>query len=243
MGGPIQVVVRIACREENSMKQAITRLLRVLIVLLPWRLRRIVLERVYGYRFGKGSRIGPLSWIFPDHLLMSEEARIASLTVAIHLNRVEMGDHSSIGRGNWITGHKHGSGRFAHREGRDSALIVGRHSAITKSHIIDCTDRVTIGEFTTIAGYHSQIITHGIDVNECRQDCKPIEIGSYCLVGTGVICLGGARLPDRSVLAAGAVLAKEFCEVETLYAGAPARAVKKLAPEAGYFKRDAGYVW
>lgn len=225
------------------MKKAVTLVLRALIVLLPWRLRRIVLERVYGYRFGKGSRIGSLSWIFPGHLLMGDGTRIASLTVAVHLNRVEMRDHSTIGRGNWITGHKHGSGRFAHRECRNSALILGRHSAITKSHIIDCTDSVTIGDFTTIAGYHSQIITHGIDVNECRQDCKPIQIGDHCLVGTGVICLGGARLPDRSMLAAGSVLTKEFSEAETLYAGVPARAVKKLCPEAGYFKRDKGCVW
>lgn len=225
------------------MKEALTLVLRVLIVVLPWGLRRIVLERVYGYHFEKGSRIGPLSWIFPGHLSMGKEARIASLTVAIHLNSIEMRDHSTIGRGNWITGHKHGSGRFAHREGRNSALILGRHSAITKSHIIDCTDRVTIGNFTTIAGYRSQIITHGIDVNGCRQDCRTIEIGDYCLVGTGVICLGGSHLPDRSVLAAGSVLTKEFREVETLYAGVPAHPVKKLAPDAAYFRRDTGHVW
>jgi acetyltransferase-like isoleucine patch superfamily enzyme len=217
-------------------------LLNGLVVLLPWFFRRKVLERCYGYRFGEKARIG-FSWIFPRNLVMGDNACIDHLNVVVHLDRVEMRDHSTVGRGNWITGHEHGSGRFAHREGRDSALVIGRHSAITKSHIIDCTDSVTIGDFTTIAGYHSQIITHGIDVNGCRQDCKPIEIGNHCLVGTRVICLGGSRLPDRSVLAAGSVLTKEFCEVETLYAGVPARSVKNVSPNAGYFKRDTGYIW
>lgn len=218
-------------------------LFRGLVVLLPWFVRRKVLEVFFGYRFGKNARIGGFSWVFPGRLVMGDFARIGSLTVAVHLDRIEMGDYATIGRGNWITGHGHGSARFVHREGRDSALILGRHSAITKSHLVDCTDRVTIGSFTTIAGYGSQLITHGIDIVAGRQDCRPIEIGSYCLIGSRVLCLGGSRLPDRSVLGAGSTLTKKFTEVETLYAGAPARPVRRLSSESDYFKRRAGFVW
>ena len=50
-------------------------------------------------------------------------------------------------------------------------------------------------------------------------------------------------MPDRSVLAAGSVLTKEFWEEETLYAGVPARSARKISADAGYFKRDTGYVW
>ena len=109
-------------------------------------------------------------------------------------------------------------------------------------HIIDCTDRVDIGAFTTIAGYHSQLITHGINVVDGRQDCKPIRIGAYCLVGTRVTVLGGAALPDRSVLGAGSVLNKAHAEEYAVYAGQPAVRVKALDPEAAYFRRESGFV-
>lgn len=216
--------------------------IRALIVILPWRIRRIILQQAYGYQFGPGARIGFLSWVFPRQMNMAQGASIGSLNVIIHLERIEMGAHATIGRSNWITGHSHGSRHFTHRLDRDSALILGHHSAITKSHIIDCTDRISIGSFTTIAGYGSQLITHGINVAENRQDCSPLHIGDYCLVGTRVICLGGSRLPDRSVLAAGSTLNRDFEAPETLYAGCPARAVKTLPPDARYFAREVGFV-
>jgi acetyltransferase-like isoleucine patch superfamily enzyme len=216
---------------------------RAIIVLMPWPAKKFILRKFFGFQFGEGSYIAPFSWIFPRVLCMGDYARIGSLTVAVHLDRIEMGENASIGRGNWITGHPHGGRHYSHREGRDSALILGRHSAITKSHTVDCTDRVTIGSFTTIAGYASQFITHGIDVNESRQDCKPIEIGSYCLIGTRAICLGGGRLPDRSILGAGSTLTRSFEQPDILYAGCPARAIKPLAADARYFVRETGFVW
>jgi acetyltransferase-like isoleucine patch superfamily enzyme len=57
-----------------------------------------------------------------------------------------------------------------------------------------------------------------------------------------VIVLGGAALPDRSVLAAGAVLNKAHSEAFAVYAGQPAVRVKGLDPEAGYFHRPRGFV-
>jgi UDP-3-O-[3-hydroxymyristoyl] glucosamine N-acyltransferase len=217
------------------------RLAALAVVFLPWALKRWLLRRFWGYQIAEGARIG-LSYIFPRHLVMEEGARIGHLNVAIHLERMACGAHSIIERSNWITGHPLGGGHFAHRTGRDPALLLGAHAAITKQHIIDCTDKVEIGAFTTLAGYHSQIITHGIDVGEGRQDCKPVRIGAYCLVGTRVIVLGGAALPDRSVLAAGSVLNKAHGEPFAVYAGQPALRVKGLDPEAAYFHRPRGFV-
>ncbi|HEY2255437.1 MAG TPA: acyltransferase [Variovorax sp.] len=217
------------------------RLLSLAVVLLPWPLKRWVLRRFWGYRIADGARIG-LSYIFPGHLVMHEGAEIGHLNVAIHVGRMECGAHSIIGRSNWITGRALGGGHFSHRTERDPAFLLGAHAAITKSHIVDCTDRVEIGPFSTIAGYHSQIITHGINVLESRQDCKPIRIGAYCLVGTRVTVLGGAALPDRSVLGAGSLLNKVHVEECAVYAGQPALRVKNLDPEAAYFHRPRGFV-
>ena len=217
------------------------RLLALGVVFLPWKIKRWVLRRYWGYQIAEGARIG-LSYVFPGHLVMDEGAFIGHLNVAIHLGRMECGAHSIIDRSNWITGHPPGGAHFRQRTQRDPALVLGAHAAITKSHIIDCTDRIEIGAFTTIAGYHSQLITHGINVVENRQDCKPIRIGAYCLIGTRVTVLGGSALPDRSMLGAGSVLNKAHAEEYVVYAGQPAKKVKSLDPEGAYFHRESGFV-
>ena len=217
------------------------RLLALVVVFLPWTIKRWALRHFWGYQIADSARIG-LSYIFPGHLVMGESASIGHLNVAIHLGRLECGAHSIIDRSNWITGHPPHGPHFTQRTQRDPALVIGEHTAITKSHIIDCTDRIEIGAFTTIAGYHSQLITHGIDVVGNRQDCRPIRIGAWCLVGTRVTVLGGAALPDRSVLGAGSVLNKAHTEKFAVYAGQPAMPVKRLDHEAAYFHREQGFV-
>ncbi len=217
------------------------KLLALAVVFLPWALKRWVLRRFWGYQIADGARIG-LSYVFPGHLVMGEGAYIGHFNVAIHLGRLECGAHSVIDRSNWITGHPPKGAHFTHRTDRDPTLALGEHAAVTKKHIIDCTDRVDIGAFTTVAGYHSQLITHGINVVDNRQDCKPIRIGAYCLVGTRVTVLGGAALPDRSMLGAGSVLNKAHIEEHAVYAGSPALLVKRLDPEAAYFHRERGFV-
>jgi len=217
------------------------RLLAICVVVLPWKIKRWVLRRFWGYQIADGASIG-LAYVFPGELVMHEGARIDHFTVAIHLDRMECGAHSYIGRSNWVTGHPRHGEHFRHRAGRDPTLFLGDHSAITKQHIIDCTDRIEIGAFTTVAGYGSQLITHGIDAFENRQDCKPIRIGAYCLVGTRVTVLGGAVLPDCTVLGAGSLLNKVHIEEYAVYAGQPAKKVKDLDPEAAYFHRQRGFV-
>ena len=217
-------------------------LCRFLVVLLPWFLRRHALHAVFGFEIHPTARIG-FSWIFPQRLVLGEGARIGHLNVAIHLARVELGAQALIGRCNWITGFPAGDARhFGHRTDRDPSLILGPHSAITKNHHLDCTDRIEIGAFATVAGYRSQFLTHAIDLERNRQDASPIVIGEYCFIGTAVVVLGGARLPARSVLGAKALLNKAHAEPGWLYAGVPAVPVKALPADAAYFRRPHGFV-
>ena len=78
---------------------------------------------------------------------------------------------------------------------------------------------------------------------EGRQDSHPIEIGEYCFVSTGVKILGGAVLPDHSVLAAGAVLNKPMKDAFLLYGGVPAKRIKDVPKDAKYMNRDKGFVY
>lgn len=219
-------------------------LINCFVVFLPWRIKRLALNWFYKYSLHPKARIG-FSYVFPKHLVMSEGATIGHLNVAIHLDLLQMGRNASIARGNWITGFPTGtsSKHFAHQKERKSELIIGNESAITKNHHIDCTNRIVIGDYVTIAGYRSQLLTHSIDIYEGRQSSKPIFIGNYSFLGTGVILLGGCGLPDYSVLAAGSVLNKKQDETYMLYGGVPARPIKDLPHDVAYFIRQEGFVF
>lgn len=214
------------------------------VTLLPFRLRRIILAKCYGYDIHPQTKIG-LSYIFPKHLVMEKGAAIGHLNVAVNLDKMVLGKNSIISRGNWITGFPTGtkSRHFANDTDRKSELIIGKESAITKNHHIDCTNSVHIGDFTTIAGYNSIFLTHSIDIYENRQSSRPISVGNYCFVSTNAKVMGGCRLPDNSALAAGAVLTKVYTDEWTIYGGIPARPIKKIPATAKYFHREKGFVY
>ena len=217
-------------------------LLRLIVVLLPWPLKRHVLCALYGYELHPTSRIG-LAWVFPAKLAMGKNSSIGHLTVCKGMERVALGDHASIGRLNWITAYPlNRPPHFAHMPDRQPQLIVGEHSAITHRHIIDCTEEVVLGSYATIAGFRSQILTHSIELSECRQHARPVRIGSYTFVGTACTILGGSVVPDFSVVAANALVNKSHEERYRLYAGVPARPVSELDPAMKYFTRTSGFV-
>ncbi len=118
-----------------------------------------------------------------------------------------------------------------------------RHAGISSRHFIDCTARVRIGAFTTVAGFRSQLITHSIDLAAGRQSSEPIEIGEYCFLGTEAVVLGGSCLPHHSVLGAKSLLNKKWEMPFHLYGGVPAKPLKKLPEEMEYFRRQEGFVW
>ena len=218
------------------------KILMLVSFLLPWGLRRSFLEKQFGYTIHPSCRIG-LSWINPTRLIMEEGTRIDHLTLCKGLDLLHLKAHSMVGRGNWITGFPLGPSRhFAEETDRKPQLIVGEHSAITHRHFIDCTNSITIGKFSTVAGLQSQIMTHSIDIERNRQMSQPVRIGDYCFVGTNCVVLGGSVLPDFCVVGAKSLVNKAFTESYQLYGGVPARPIEKLSPECKYFQRTEGFV-
>ncbi len=218
-------------------------IIKLICILLPWKLRRLILQKYFKYDIHPTARIG-LSWIYPQYLYMGENSRIDHFNVAIHLNTIKMNKLSTISRNNWITGFPVGGAmHFLHQPDRKSELIIGEHSAITKNHHIDCTNSIIIGKFCTVAGYNTQMLTHSINIYENIQDSAPIFIGDYTMVGTNSTILGGAVLPSYSVLAAKSLLNKPFVDEWTIYGGVPAKAVREIPKEAKYFYRTDGFVY
>lgn len=212
-------------------------LLNLFVVILPWRIKRFLLVKLYHYQIHPTARIG-LSYIYPKHLIMEEGAYIGHLNVAIHLELIHMEKDCTISQKNWITGFPlDNKTNFQDFPNRKPYLIMKKDSAITKQHLVDCTDTVTIGELTSVGGYGTQILSHSTSLQMNKQSCAPITIGHHCFVGTRSIILPGSILPNHSVLGAGAVLKKQFTEEYALYGGVPAKFIKKMDETYAFFSR------
>jgi acetyltransferase-like isoleucine patch superfamily enzyme len=205
------------------------------LLVLPWALRRRLLARCFGYRIHPTARIG-LSIVLVGQLEMGPESHIRSLTVIRAVDRVVMGPGALIGSCNWIFAIPAGSPVLAHEADRRTELLIGTFGGVTSRHLIDCSNTVQIGDYSALVGYGTQVITHQIDVRHARQSTQPVSIGCFCMVGTRSILLGGAVLPDRSMLGAGSTLRTAFAEPQQLYSGVPAQPTGvRLPDDAAYF--------
>lgn len=208
--------------------------------LIGQRGRRCLYNLRKNYDIAKTASIGNC-FLIVDSLTMGDRSRIGDFTIIRNLESLILESDSRIGTFNWIFGHKT-SEHFVDEEHRESTLALRKGSSLTSRHIVDCTDRIEIGQFSTVAGFRSQILTHAIDTQLNRQTCSPVQIGQYCFVGTGSILLKGSHLPDKSILAAGSVLGSKYSQTFTLYSGSPAKPVKELPKDSKYMVRLVSHV-
>jgi acetyltransferase-like isoleucine patch superfamily enzyme len=195
--------------------------------------------RLFSWNIAEDARIG-IAAISARRLVLGPGSKIGHFTVCRGLENLHLESGALIGKGNWITAHP--LTRPGFDDARMPELVLEREAAITGQHIIDCTDRVHLGQFSTLAGWQTQVLTHAIDVGTNRQSCRPILIGEYSFVGTRAVLLPGAHVPPRSVVAAGAVVSDELEEELVIYAGVPARRIKALTGKEHYFSRSRGPV-
>jgi serine acetyltransferase len=217
----------------------------IVCIFAPSIIKKIIYRRLLGWDIHPSAKIG-FSFVNVQYLSMAQGSLIGSLTMVKGLNKLEMGERSVLGSLNWVTAFPQGtsSRHFCGELERDPSLFVGSDSAITSRHIIDCTSSVTIGSFTTFAGFRSQILTHSINLKECIQSSRPVVIGEYCFIGTGSILLPGSVVPDYCVVSAGAVVAGKLGSSRTLYGGVPAKPLKIIErSEYKYMSREEGFVW
>lgn len=213
-------------------------LFQLIIILLPWSIRRRLLQIVLGWRISPSAIIGK-SIILAKYVAMGPRSRIHHLVFCKKIDRLLMGEDSGIAQLTFISGFSTSDKRFFRSvDVRNCELVLGAHAGITSRHFVDCNGGVYIGDFTTVAGIRTQILTHSIDVYHNQQDAKPIHIGRACFLGTGCILLPGSVLPDCSILGAGSVLTKAYDQAGMLYAGSPAKPIKSLdVDKVPYFHR------
>ena len=77
---------------------------------------------------------------------------------------------------------------------------------ITVAHEIDCSDRVEIGDYSSLAGFRCTVLTHSLNLVRDRFVTGPVEIGAHAAVMSGSTLLSGTRVPSRSVVSADSVV-------------------------------------
>lgn len=88
-----------------------------------------------------------------------------------------------------------------------------------------------IGDYTQIAP-NVVIVTANHDIYDTRKFKEgPVIIGKYCWIGAGAKIMPGVTLGDWTIVAAGAVVTKSYCEGYCILAGVPAIEIKKLDKE------------
>jgi acetyltransferase-like isoleucine patch superfamily enzyme len=221
------------------------RLLRVFLVCLcvrlPGAIRAMILRALFGYDIHPTARIG-LSYIDTKYLCLGPKASIGHFNVIRKARSIIVGANSTIGNLNWLSG-EHGSYNAAVNYSKDGGddLEVAAGSYITHRHLIDLTGGVRLGRFSAVSGYRTQLLTHSIHIPSDRQEVAGITIGEYSFIGTGCILLKGSHVPSYCVVGAGAVVTdRSDFEEYTLIGGVPARQLKALSRDLGFFKRTSG---
>jgi acetyltransferase-like isoleucine patch superfamily enzyme len=216
-------------------------ILQLFLFVFPWPLRKFFLILLLDFKLNKSAKIG-YSIVLAESVILHEDARILNGNFINRIDHLELAKQAEIGNFNWITGASTKTSAYSASPGRTCTFQLSMHASITDRHYFDCNGGIYVGAYTTVAGLRSQFISHGINIIENQQEAGPIKIGEYCMVGSGVKVLKGASLPDKSVLAAGAILNKTFVEPYGVFAGIPAKRVKELPAKAKYFHRTVGPV-
>ena len=217
------------------------KIVQTLTVFVPWVVRRWILRTFFRAKIHPSARVG-LSVLLCDQIDLGEGTRIGHLNVIKGLTLLRLDDFASIGHRNWISGYPIDGGRRFSNAERAPSLFLGEHAAITQSHRLDCSDKISIGRFSILAGYGSQVLTHAINVKSSQQEVGAVEFGAYTFIGTRVVVLPGCKLPAYSILAAGAVLADAYEQEFHLFGGVPAKPLRRLSDKLEYFNRTIGRV-
>ena len=214
--------------------------LLAVVGLLPGPIKRPLYRALFGYRIGRGVRIGlvildaeavdlgdgteigHLNLVTRvGSLVTGKSVRIGALNIIRGGERVVLGDYVEVMRLNVLNAipdHDCTTSPV-------SRLEIGAGAVVVSGHRIDFTDRVTIGRNVIVGGRNSSLWTHN------RQQTAPIAIGDFCYLGSEVRLAPGARLAERSILGLGSVLAGAIDTPGSLVGGVPARIIRPLTAE------------
>jgi acetyltransferase-like isoleucine patch superfamily enzyme len=210
------------------------------MAVLPSFLKCSLYRVFFGYRIGKGVKIG-LSLIDAGTCEIGDGTVIGHFNLIIGVGCFKAGDHVHIGHFNVFRGGDEISlGRYVEVQRfnvvnsipepdivnqADPRFLCGPGTVIVAGHKIDFTDRVEIGRRSILGGRNSSIWTHN------RQRTRPVTIGSLAYLGSEIRVSPGASIPSRTVIGIGSVIIGALTGENSLIAGVPAKIIRPLDPD------------
>lgn len=218
-------------------------LILALVAVLPNRIKCAYYRYVKKATIHPSARIG-ISIINAKNIRLGEGVRIGHFNVINNLDDFHLGDHALIRTFNVFNALSRDDTRnsYARDPNRNPSFYLGEESTISSYSYFNCDASITIGIFSSLAGRRIQFFTHGIDLKTNKQVIAPIIIGNYCRILTQTIVTKGLTFPDYSTLGSNSVLTKSFSDPYTLYAGIPAKPMKRFDEDCLYFTRTKGFV-
>ena len=213
--------------------------LELAAAIAPQGAKHFIYRRCFGWEIHPTARFG-MSLLAVDHLVAEQGVRVSHLNVFKGCELVHLGREAHIGPLNWVTATPLSSALFPASPERRTRFVLGAEAAITTRHYISCNDEVVLGPFSVLGGLHSRILTHGPDLQTATQRTSSVHIGERALVTANCTLLAGASVPARSVIASGATVVGPLAEELVLYGGVPARRLKELSADIGFFTRERG---
>lgn len=116
---------------------------------------------------------------------------------------------------------------------KGAVLILGDNSStghdteISVGKFVQIGDDVIMGAYTYISDSNHRFDLPDIKIREQGMDIGTVEIGSDVWLGRGAMILKGAKIGNRTVVGAGAIVTKQFPD-RVVIGGVPGRVVKEL---------------
>ncbi len=196
---------------------------------------------LYGYRIGKGVRIGFSPFVGVGRCTIGDNVRIGSFNLFTGVKELTIGEHTRIGFLNLVRGgDRVGFGAYmtvlrfntfnAIVDGDfatpvESNLEMGTGVFVASSHWLDFSAGIRVGDHSIIGGRHSSFWTHN------RQRGRSIEVGHHTYLGSEIRVAPGASIPSLSIVALGSVVVGSLETEQQLLGGNPARTIRPLTEE------------
>jgi acetyltransferase-like isoleucine patch superfamily enzyme len=213
-------------------------LFAVALALLPSCLKVPLYRWLFGYRIGRGVRIGLSPFIGVRRCTIGDRARIGSCNAFVRVEELNIGAHTRIGFLNLFRGGRRVDvGPYATilRQNVfnaivdgdflgpvDSTLELGAGVAVSSGHWLDFSDRIVVGAHSIIGGRNSSFWTHN------RQRARAIIIGAHCYLGSEIRAAPGVEVPPLCIVALGSVLVGQLEPARSLIGGNPAAVLRPL---------------
>lgn len=209
------------------------------LALLPSWMKIPIYRWFFGYRIGRGVRIGLSPFVGVCRCTIGDHVRIGSCNAFVGVGELEIGDRTRIGFFNLVRGGRKVSlgpyvtvlrqnvfnaivdGDFL--EPVESTLELGAGVSVASGHWLDFSDRIVIGAHSIIGGRNSSFWTHN------RQRSRPIVIGHHCYLGSEIRVAPGVEVPALCIVALGSVVVGQMQPERSLIGGNPAVVLRPLA--------------